>query len=80
MREQHKLAGKTVKTKDGDDFRVEDWVENVSGKSVWAMNGNPAALIYAMHVADKHLPIDCNAVYGKIGGMGVILHDSELVG
>lgn len=58
MREKSKLAGKTVKIKDGtgikaSQFVVEDWFENVVGCSWLNANGNPAALQYAVRIANS---------------------------
>lgn len=89
-RERFKYAGATVKVKDGvkplmgrvnfagADFTVEDWWENVFGASWKFATGNPAAMQYAMHLFDSNLPIDDEVVYGKINGLGYILHVSEL--
>ena len=90
LKEKHPLAGQTVKTKQGigmgmaggnlggKDFVVEDWASNALGMSVWAANGNPAALEYAMRSAIHHLPHDENTLYGKIGLFGHIIHESEI--
>ncbi|MBR3503683.1 MAG: hypothetical protein IKO07_05495 [Clostridia bacterium] len=93
MREKHPLAGQTVRLQEGigkfvqgndaggAEFVVEDWADNVLGRSVWAADGNPAALEYALRTATsgKPVPIDNNAVYGKVGWFGHIVHDSEIV-
>lgn len=93
MREMHPLAGKTVRLKEGIgkfvqgydaggmEFHVEDWADNVLGCSVWLADGNPAALEYALRTGTngKRIPIDDNAVYGKVGRFGHIVHDSEIV-
>lgn len=92
MRPTSQYAGKTVKVKDGvvikgesiggDDFRVEDWVENVLGRPWFMANGNPAALIYAARVNERTafgVPmIDNDVLYGKLGGMGFLFHINEL--
>ena len=74
----HPYAGLTVRLKDGEEYRVEDWADRVYGKSIWAANGNPAALKYAIHVADKNLPIDNEVLYGKVGYFGRLVHTSEI--
>lgn len=79
MMEKHEFAGQQVTTKDGETFTVEDWADTVLGGSVWMANGNPAALVYAIRAAKKHLPIDSQAVYGKFGNIAGIIHDSEIV-
>ncbi len=82
-RERHPLAGKTVTIKSGkfagEKYRLEDWWQNVSGKSWQVSQGNPAALSYAMRSGLKDdLPIDDEVVYGKIGTFGHLVHVSEL--
>ena len=87
--EQHPLAGKTAKIREGvkhfqvkdfggSDFRVEDYWDRVSGKSWMDCNGNPACLIYAMRAGTEKLPIDDEVVYGKVGCFGHLVHVSEL--
>ena len=91
-RERHPLAGQTVRLKDGigrfmqgdadgAEFVVEDWADNVMGRSIWTLNGNPAALEYAVRIGTNGngVPIDNNAVYGKVGMFGHIVYDSEIV-
>ena len=93
MREMHPMAGQTVRLQEGigkfmqgdnaggSEFVVEDWADNVLGCSVWFADGNPAALEYALRIATngKLIPIDNNAVYGKVGSLGHIVHDSEII-
>jgi len=77
------LAGKTVRIKNdapeigGKEYRVEDWWHVVSGGSWMHANGNPACLHYAMR-SGGHTPIDNKVLYGKIGGMGCLVHISEI--
>ena len=84
MREQSPLAGKTVTIKTGEfantEYRVEDWWENVTGMSWMDANGNPACLKYAMRTGFSKIPIptDNEVLYGKIGGLGELIHISEL--
>lgn len=86
---RHPLAGRTVKLKEdignflqgsagGAEFVVEDWADIVLGHSVWETHGNPAALEYAVRISGNDVPVDDNAVYGKVGGFGHIVHDSEI--
>lgn len=91
-RERSPLAGCEVKTRPdagmnpltggnlgGQVFRVEDWWENVYGRSWMAANGNPAAMIYGIRIGMKGtVPLDNEVLYGKIGGMGYLFHVSEL--
>jgi hypothetical protein len=87
QREKHPLAGKTVILKisgpdpvgfNGSSFRVEDWWINVAGKSWMFCDGNPTCLGYAVRSAVARLPIDDDVLYGKVGGLGHIFHESEL--
>ena len=79
-----KFAGQAVKIKPdvkrigGDEFVIEDYWENVSGRSWKTSNGNPAAMEYGIRAGLSNLPIDDEVVYGKIGAMGFLCHVSEL--
>ena len=85
------LAGQTVTIVDnathpqfeiaGVEYRVEDWWDRVYGKGWGESEGNPAALIYAMRSAFQPTPLsfDNEVLYGKIGGLGVLVHISEIV-
>lgn len=84
IRERHPLAGQTVKIKadavdlGGQEYRVEDWWQNVAGMSWMDAEGNPAALIYAIRSAVAGLPTDNEVLYGKVGAFGHLVHVSEL--
>lgn len=86
MRDKSPLAGCSVKIKSNSFLRItagaviviEDWWENVGGKSWMVCNGNPACLFYAMRSGFESLPIDNEVLYGKIGGLGYLVHISEL--
>lgn len=86
IREKHPLAGKTVRLNckpdpdnlDGKSFTIEDWQENVMGRSWMVCNGNPACLKYAMRSAFAGIPIDNEVIYGKVGPFGHLIHVSEL--
>lgn len=77
-------AGKTfaidIKGIDGDEIRVEDWWDRVSGGSWMTAEGNPAALTYAMRtgLSCPEVPTDDEVVYGKVGPYGHLVHVSEL--
>ncbi len=83
-RETSPLAGRTVKIKDeaavlgGQEYRVEDWWQNVSGGS-WMDSGSPAAWAYAARTAGS-TPIDNEVLYGKVGSLGHLVHVSEIEG
>lgn len=85
IREQSPLANKTVIIHPRNEyqgvvqdahFEIEDYWENVAGKSWMVSEGNPACLIYAMRSVG--LPIDNEVIYGKINGFGYLIHESEL--
>ena len=93
IRERCPFAGCEVKTRpdvgmdpfSGRDlssqrFIVEDWWENVYGRSWMVSDGNPAALSYAFRIGMRlgAVPCDNEVVYGKINGLGYLLHVSEL--
>lgn len=90
-REKHPLAGRTVRLhaltekslgpylKEGDEYRIEDWWVNLTGKSWGACDGNPACMAYAMRNGlGGVLPADDEVVYGKVNGLGHLIHTSEL--
>lgn len=65
---------------EGELYQLEDWWDRVYGASWMNANGNPAALHYAARIAlgKPNIPIDNEVVYGKIHGIGVLLHVSEI--
>lgn len=85
-RDKHPLAGRTVilNCKPGPDnlnrqrFIVEDWQINVMSQPWLFCTGNPAAIKYAIRGALSGLPLDNEVVYGKVGGLGHLVHVSEL--
>lgn len=86
MKDKHPLAGQTVILKckpdpdglDGREYCLEDWWENIAGKSWMVCNNNPACLKYATRSAFAGLPLDNKVVYGKVGSFGHLVHVSEL--
>lgn len=79
----HPYAGQTVNLRAGEsfggvEFRLEDWWDRVSGAS-WMEDvfSNPACLNYATRVAFR-VPPDDEVVYGKVDGLGYLVHVSEL--
>lgn len=81
-KDEHPQAGKTVKIKQsandigGQELRLEDWWDRIAGKSWMNCDGNPACIIFAMRALGT--PINNEVVYGKIGGLGYLVHTSEL--
>ena len=93
IRDRSPFAGQVVRTKQdvgldpltkaplgGKDFWVEDWWENVSGKSWMNSDGNPAALAYAFRtgMSGGKVPINNEVLYGKIDGLGFMFNVCEL--
>lgn len=91
----HPLAGQTVVLRAGTtlpfhpdpadgaiEVRVEDWCDRVFGQSWMTLEGNAAALAYALRSASAGLPLDNAVVYGKdeATGFGHLVHVSEIVG
>jgi hypothetical protein len=83
-REPSAYAGKTVKIRadverlGGQEYRVEDWWINAFGASWMDASGNPAAMQYGMRAGFAGLPPDNDVLYGKVGGLGVLVHISEI--
>ena len=75
-------AGKTYTLKakvfDSDVISVEDYWDRVYGKSWQVSDYNPAAMAYGMRNGMAGLPLDDEVVYGKIDGLGHLVHVSEL--
>lgn len=59
----------------GFTFHVEDWWDRVAGKSWKFCDGNPACIDYALR---ERTPLDDEVLYGKIGGLGKLVHISQL--
>ncbi len=62
----------------GQQIEIEDTWINVSGSSWMFAKGNPACLQYAIRAAVDKLPSDDNVYYGKINGLGHLVHESEI--
>lgn len=54
--------------------------EEVFGGSWKFQNGNPACMCYGMRSGVEKHPWDGKVYYGKIGGLGELVHESELIG
>lgn len=84
----HPMAGQTVKLRTdvkhpqfdiaGQEFRIEDWWDNLTGRSWMDATGNPAAMVYGIRSGLSNLPLDDEVVYGKVGSFGHLIHVSEL--
>jgi len=79
---KHELAGQTVTISagefEGQEYRIEDWWDRVSGESWQFAKGNPACIQYAVRSAVEGWPVDDEVVYGKIDHLGYLIHVSQL--
>ncbi len=62
----------------GSEIHIEGYWDEVHGTSWKECTGNPAAIIYALRVGMSSLPYDDNVLYGKINGLGYLVHVNEL--
>ena len=69
---------KNVPMLGGETIVIADTWLKVYGKSWMFSDGNPAAMQYAMRAGLTGLPADDNVWYGKIGGLGYLVHELEL--
>ncbi len=87
--EPHELAGETATLKEdashprvkdfgGSEIQIEDYWDRVFGASWNHAPANPAAMIYRGRVMKQDLPGDDEVLYGKIDGLGHLVHASEL--
>ena len=85
------LAGTTVRIKKhvthpdhqifgGEEYRVEDWWDRVAGVSWMQANGNPGCMAYAIRTGpcEHSVPLNDEVLYGKVDGLGHLLHVSEI--
>ena len=61
-------------------YMIEDWWDSITGKSWKTSTGNPAALEYSLRIANTSIPLDDEVVYGKLNGLGKLVHVSEIAG
>ncbi len=86
--EQSPLAGKKVKIiaqayrLNGQEITIEDWWDRITDKSWKISDGNPACIEYGLRIGSGVLkffiPNDDEVLYGKIYGLGYLVHISEL--
>ena len=86
----HPLAGQKVRigvgvsdagqnaVVEGAVLEIVDWWDRVSGRPWGETERFPACICYAMRAAGNRIPPDDEVVYGKIDGMGHIVHVSEI--
>jgi hypothetical protein len=63
----------------GTEVAVEGLWTEVTGGSWMNATGNFAAMNYGLRVGLDGLPIDDKVYYGKVGGLGFLFHETELV-
>lgn len=80
-------SGKTIKIKSdanelgGKEILIEDWWDRVYGSSWMGANGNPACMNYGLRSGFSKaifIPTDNEVLYGKINGLGFLVHINEL--
>lgn len=85
-KESSTLSGKSIKIKEdvnelgGQSIIIEDWWDRVSGTSWMNANYNPACMSYGIRTgfSSRFIPIDDEVLYGKINGLGHLVHKIEL--
>lgn len=90
-KERSEFAGKHVRIRDGikhlqvknfggSKILIEDWWDRVSGGSWMFAQGNPGCLVYALRTGTSKTPppTDDEVLYGKIEGLGHLVHISEI--
>jgi len=83
MTERKDYSGQTVRVKNvtergTQEYRVEGYWDELTGRSWAVSDGNPAAIAYAVRTGIKDLPLDDNVLYGKIGPFGHLVHVDEI--
>lgn len=66
------------------DFEVEGNWKELTGKSWGDSDGNLACLVYAFRIGssilnERPVPMDDNVLYGKINGLGFLVHETEIL-
>lgn len=83
--EKSPLARQTISVDIGrgsvEQYEVEDWWDHLAGNSWQSMEflGNWACKNYNLRVGIENLPVDDEVLYGKIDGLGYLVHVSEIV-
>lgn len=88
MRDTSPYAGKTVRLRvaavelGGYDVQVVDWYENIGNKVKWrdAIGRDPRAEGYNLRHGLAGLPDDDDVLFGRVDGMGQIIHRTEIEG
>lgn len=81
------LAGKTLRIRadvghpcGGSKVAIEDWWDRIGGRPWGMCHGNPACVAYAIRRGNPacHIPSNDEVLYGKVNGVGYLVHMSEL--
>ena len=83
------FKGKIVKIKNdpginemvrGKSYLIEDWQINVGGESWTTCKGNPVCMQFAIRTGLQSFetPTNDKVFYGKIGGLGYLVHETEI--
>lgn len=72
------LQDRSGELKPGMSFHVDDYWDRLGGGSWMDARGNPACLKYAMRSGFAGLPLDDEVIYGKVNGLGHLVHVSEI--
>jgi len=83
-------SGKTYRIKGNSPYFAKKYGDSnptivIEGKDtdIWSDGwmhqiGNPACMSYSVRSAFEGLPIEGEVYYGKVGGFGELVHESEL--
>jgi hypothetical protein len=88
MRDPSPYAGRTVRLKataaelGGHDVLVVDWYDRTGGGARWSetVGSDPRATGYAVRRGLAGLPDDDQVLFGRIDGMGQLIHVTEIEG
>ncbi len=63
----------------GTEYHLEDYADRINGRPIdWQNPRTFAELNYIRRSALDKQPLDENVVYGKIGSLGYLVHESEI--
>lgn len=62
----------------GKTYKIEAYWHLLSGNSWMVCLSNVACLNYAMRSIKDCLPLDDSVLYGHIGDLGFLIHESEI--
>lgn len=78
----HPLVGQVAEVVEGmfkgEQYRLEDWWDRLGQGSWKVCTRNPACIEYGVRVLLESIPQDDEVVYGKINGLGKLIHVTQL--